>query len=97
MKLRHVAMLTLVGWYLMVLPPVATPKAGNNLVDSEAPFSKWMTIGSYDTTRECNEVWKNTERTRGAVETALPEKSDAFVKGAVEAACCIATDDPRSR
>jgi|SRR5208282_4492739 len=95
MNPRHAAALALVGWYLMV-PPLTTPKAGNALVDSDAPLSRWMTIASYDTARECNGVWVDTLRTRSAIMTALREKSDAFVKGgAVEAARCIATDDPR--
>ncbi len=89
-----------VGWYLMV-PPLTTPKAGNALVDSEAPLSKWTTIAWYDTAGECNQVWMNTESTQTAILTALyaklgAEKYDAFVKGgAVGSARCIATDDPR--
>jgi hypothetical protein len=92
---RHAAALALVGWYLMV-PPLTTSTAGRTLVNSSAPLTAWLTIASYDTARECNAVWTDTLRTRTAIVAALGEKSSPFVKGgAVAAARCIASDDPR--
>jgi hypothetical protein len=50
MKPRHAAELALVGWYLMVPPPVLH---GNPPVDLEAPLSKWTLFSMYDSAAEC--------------------------------------------
>ena len=84
MKLRHIAVLVLCGWYLIV-PPFN--KSG---VLASTPISRWTHHeGSYDTARECGQG-------KQAMLDDL-DKHPAFhdYSEAVIFARCIASDDPR--
>ena len=50
MNARHAAALALVGWYLMVPPPV--PHSGLP-VDLDAPLSKWGLFSIHTSAAEC--------------------------------------------
>jgi hypothetical protein len=60
MKLRHAAALALVGWFLM-MPPLLKKS-----VDLTAPFSRWVTVNSYDTSKQC-------EDEKASIQDAAPE------------------------
>src|ERR1700730_14398252 len=52
MKPGHAAALALVGWYLMVPPPVLHSSVP---VDSDAPLSKWRIFSIHDSAAECEQ------------------------------------------
>lgn len=85
MKLCHAAALVLVGWYLM-MPPL-----NRNLpdgVDTDAPLSRWVYLGSFDTASECNEF-----ALRSASEYKAAGDKESEILMFLDR--CIATDDPR--
>ncbi len=85
MKLRHVAAVTLVGWCL-IMPPV---DPYHQLVEQKAPFSRWDTIGTYDTAAGCrSELAKLTAVIAGNLTYSLVQKRALAGK-------CVAADDPR--
>ena len=49
MKMRHAAVLALVGWYLMG-PPLDTK---NGVIYFDTPISAWSTAGVFDAAAEC--------------------------------------------
>ena len=51
MKLRHAAALALVGWYLMVPPPIGK----GEMIDLKAPLAKWNHWGEspFKTEKDC--------------------------------------------
>jgi hypothetical protein len=52
MTYRYAAALALVGWYLMLPPPMAlTPR-----FDSKAPLDKWTTDSKYKTAGKCKHM-----------------------------------------
>jgi hypothetical protein len=90
MKLRHAAALSLVGWYLM-LPPARFHKDTSlpPSPDYEAVFSKWNTVGTFNTVSECKAEMSRRQREADRVENTKVEKA---WKGVFQ---CIASDDPR--
>jgi len=50
MKVRHAAMLALIGWYLIIPPLVDTPYK----IDTEAPLANWKIYQTFDTSKECD-------------------------------------------
>jgi hypothetical protein len=50
MNLRHVAVVALVGWYLIAPPPITED---TNHYDPKAPLSEWEMIGKFDTIEDC--------------------------------------------
>jgi hypothetical protein len=74
----HAAALALVGWYLLLQPPDLAA-----VHRTDAPLSRWLQIGTYNSVKECN-------KNRSALK---PETEDG--RWAVKQAVCIATDDPR--
>jgi len=90
MKLRHTAALALVGWYLM-LPPARFHKDTSlpHSPDYEAVLSKWSTVGTLDTLRECKAEMSRRQREADRMENTEVEKA---WKGAFQ---CITSDDPR--
>jgi hypothetical protein len=85
MKLRHAAGVTLVGWCLIV-PPVSQP---NQTLEKNAPFSRWVTIETYDTAAACNnELAKLTAVISGNINLSLVQQRAMSAK-------CLAADDPR--
>src|SRR5260370_23108975 len=88
MSFRHVAVLTLGGWYLM-LPPVGSVESKRNSSSgfyvgySRRRLSAWDIAGSYGTAAECNAALdQGNQRAR----QGCPDCSSV--------AACIASDDP---
>lgn len=88
MKLRHIAALGLVGWYLMV-PPIE-----NGQLNLHAPLNQWGIDSSYDSADDCQEViageaalYPHTKEHHAAI-----RKSDVWpiVNGQ-----CVPADDQR--
>ena len=78
------------GWYLL-LPPI-TGKSTFPLVDTDAPFARWVQVGSYDSATECA-----SEQTKRGLKVTEPNYHEMLRGDAAEAinALCIASDDPR--
>jgi len=57
MKVRHAAALALIGWYLMA-PPSSLPTISSQGLeikeDATAPLSKWKSVGTFLTQKECD-------------------------------------------
>lgn len=86
MKLRHAAVLALVGWYLMV------PNT-----DQTAPLSKWQIANRFDRAADCEGSRKvfhdaGLERMKNARDDA--EKTFGLL---MAKATCVSSDDPRLR
>ena len=93
MKIRHAAVLTLVGWYL--LAPPLTPQGIPGL---NAPLSNWVIVGTFDTGADCREViriapdyWREYPAARIPRTGLVPEYGMAE---SLQHARCIATNDP---
>lgn len=83
MKPRHAAALALVGWYLMT-PPIS--KSGD--VFYNAPLTSWEHQNVGSTLADC-------EKNKQAAIRLMAKFSPGERLKAVQAANCIATDDPR--
>jgi hypothetical protein len=81
MNPQQAAALALIGWYLMMLPEPA-PGTTPNL---SLPLSKWWTIRSYDTAKQC-------ELARQAT---IAQEPPEFRGLSALMLRCVATDDPR--
>jgi len=88
MKLRHAAVLALVGWYLMV-PPWRSAQTAHPIPDSDAPLSKWITEGTFDSAVGCNRYLMSILMSSNPADPAFQNKLRA------QAAKCVASDDPR--
>jgi hypothetical protein len=91
-KLHHAAALALVGCYLMVPPSF----------DSTVPLSQWLTLGIFDTAKECESrrVTLNDPAFQAALAKAAAKKGWVWKNRSlglsrIEAAQCVASDDPR--
>jgi hypothetical protein len=84
MKPRHVAVLALVGWYLLI-PPI--DKGGR--VEASLPLDYWLNLDSFVTAAECRDaaLQRQTEVERE------PGNSEARIE-TYRGWRCIATDDP---
>jgi hypothetical protein len=79
------AVLALVGWSL-IMPPLSDDR---QLVEKNAPLSRWDTIGTYDTAAACShELDKLTAVLAGNITYSVIQRR-------VLAGKCIAADDPR--
>ena len=91
MKLHRAAALALVGWYLMVPPPI--DRYHNRL---NAPLSQWHVHSAWNSAGECDVarkgIWEDAKK-----RNFDPRDSafDASVKEGIKAAQCISSDDPR--
>jgi hypothetical protein len=82
---RHIAGLTLVGWCL-IMPPLSRDR---QVVEKNAPFSRWDTIGTYDSAAACShELDKLTAVLAGNINYSVIQRR-------VLAGKCLAADDPR--
>jgi hypothetical protein len=87
MKSRRVVALALVGWYLML--PHFMYLADGSMSGPTAPLPQWDLYGSYDSAAEC-------ETARSFAITKASDHGDyAKLREELEAAQCIATNDPR--
>ena len=83
MNVRHTAALALMGWYLMVPPPLShSPKV--------APLSQWTRVGAFQSEEACDvkrNAFSKLDRPLGGWRGLPPEE--------VYDAQCVATNDPR--
>ena len=85
MKIRHTAGIALVGWCL-IMPPLSQDR---QQVDKKAPFSRWDTVGTYQTATGCKaELAKLTTLIAGNINLSVIQRRALAGK-------CIAADDPR--
>ena len=101
MKVSHAAALALVGWYLLVPPPVPKGElsaleraqaAGSKFLVG-APLSLWAVYDSFDTAAQCRKA-RDDLRSKSSVEGRALLKQSAEGQWSLFAQC-IATDDPR--
>ena len=92
MKFRHAVALALVGWYLMTPPRISNWPLS---YDTDAPISRWMTLGSFDTAEQCDA--RKTSMEYLLVQKDHPEKGEGqqSVEAFMISAKCVSTDDPR--
>jgi uncharacterized protein YfaP (DUF2135 family) len=92
-KTRHAAALVLVGWYLMVPPPVPHSSVP---VDLDAPLSKWRFFSTHDSAAQCEQglvAFYKLAKTELAANPA--DERDRIQFYQLENSQCIASDDPR--
>src|SRR5260370_4999108 len=83
-NLRHAAAVVLVGWSL-IMPPLSQDR---QLVEKNAPFARWDTIGTYDTAAACShELDKLTAVLAGNISYSVIQRRVLAGRG-------IAPDDP---
>jgi hypothetical protein len=97
---RHLMLLTLLGWYLM-LPPAAPQQNGLPWPDGKAPVSQWTIAKSFDKAKACEAQLDNDrkrlQRTYRKIKHQYADSEfwSRFYVTAAGEAICIATDDPR--
>ena len=99
-KIRHVAALALVGWYLMMPPDSA--KIPHN-VDAEAALSRWIVVATFDADDDCEKALAGVQKTeQDPIELdktgklARFQKHDAGLgKARAVNAACVESDDFR--
>ena len=93
MKPRHAAALALVGWYLMVPPPVIHSSVPVNL---DAPLSEWGIFSAQDSAAECEQnlvAFYKLAKTELVANPADERYRIRFYQ--LESSQCIASDDSR--
>jgi hypothetical protein len=99
---RHLLMLSLMGWYLM-LPPAARQQNGLPWPDATAPIAHWAIAESFDRASSCEANLSKHRKSFQKLYTKMSGQNlDArfwsrFYISASAQAICIATDDPRLR
>jgi hypothetical protein len=97
---RHLILLTLLGWYLM-LPPAAQQQNGLPWPDDKAPVSQWTIAESFDKAKSCEMELsthrKKFQRTYSKISHQFADSEfwSRFYVTASREAMCVATDDPR--
>ena len=93
MTARHASFVALVGWYLMIPPPI--PRMSPP-VDFDAPLSEWIPFSLHDNVIECEQdlitLYKLAETELVANPT---DEGDRIQFHQLESAQCITSDDPR--
>jgi hypothetical protein len=93
MSPRHAAALALIGWYLMVPPPVVHNRLP---VDLEAPLSDWRLFSTHDSAAECMQGLVAFYKAAKAELRANPgDDSDRTRFYQLENSQCVASDDAR--
>jgi hypothetical protein len=93
MKLRHAAALALVGWYLMVPPPVIHSSVPVNL---DAPLSEWGIFSGHDSAAECEQTLVEFYKLAKTELVANPADERYRIRFyQLESSQCIASDDSR--
>jgi hypothetical protein len=101
MKVRHLAPLALVGWYLMVPPPWRSAGTYPTAGDMKAPLRQWTIISTFLNEKECltkgGDALANYRFQKEGMLLApmgiLPQMLDLRWSG--DKFECVATDDPR--
>jgi hypothetical protein len=101
MNPRHTIAFALLGWYLMVPPPVID----QSIADTNAPLAWWELFRSFDTAPDCESVRQAYQAGVHTPSVASELKKRAAQQGKVwnqrlaiaraKAALCVASDDPR--
>ena len=97
---RHLIVLSLLGWYLM-LPPATQQPNGLPWPDGKAPISQWTIAESFDRAKACegelDKHRKKFQRTYSKISHQFAESEfwSRFYVAAAAQATCVATDDPR--
>jgi hypothetical protein len=92
-KPRHAAALALVGWILMVPPPVLHSSLP---VDLGAPLSEWRLFSLHDSAADCEQglvAFYKLAKTELAANPA--DERDRIQFYQLENSQCVASDDPR--
>lgn len=91
--LRQAPALALVGWYLMVPPPVIHSSVP---VDLDAPLSKWTVFSVHDSAVECERGLVAFDKVAKTELVANPsDERNRIQFYQLESSQCIASDDPR--
>jgi hypothetical protein len=93
MRVSHAAAVALVGWYLMVPPPLLHTSPP---VDFDAPLSKWGIFSAHDSAADCEEtlvVFYELAKTELVENPADERYRIRFYQ--LESSQCIASDDSR--
>jgi hypothetical protein len=85
-KIWHPAAVALVGWYLMVPPPLSQTN------DRSVPLSRWTTIGTFESKKTCEVERGHFSKVDPGAEVSPPMDPPAYDVNDAE---CVATDDPR--
>jgi hypothetical protein len=80
----HVAALALMGWYLMMPPPLSRSR------DRLVPLSRWTTTSSFESKKACEAERDHFSKLDPGAEVAGNDPAYQ-----VYDAECVATDDPR--
>ena len=89
----HAAALPLVGWYLMVPPPVLHSSLP---VDLAAPLSKWEIFSTHDSAAECEQGLVAFYKLSKTEQIANPSDERNRIRFyQLESSQCIASDDSR--
>ena len=97
MNLRHAAALALVGWYLMVPPPIP----GTARVDQSAPLSQWKVRRQFPHDQGCEAAKARLREQALAAQTQNDAADPRRGERNPEQRCilcnaqCVAQDDPR--
>ena len=96
MKPRHAAALALVGWYLMVPPPVIH-STGTVPVNLDAPLSEWGIFSGHDSAAECEQTLVEFYKLAKTELVANPTvtRGTEYDFTSLRASQCIASDDSR--
>jgi hypothetical protein len=92
MKVSHVAALGLVGWYLIVAPPVIHSSVPVNL---DAPLSEWRIFSAHDSAADCERTLVTFYKLAKTELVANPADERYRIRFyQLESSQCIASDDP---
>lgn len=92
-KPRHAVALALVGWCLMVPPPVLHTSPP---VDLDAPLSEWRLFSVHNSAAECERGLVAFYKLAKTELVANPgDERDRIQFYQLESSQCVATDDPR--
>jgi hypothetical protein len=83
MKIRHAAVLALVGWYLMMPPQTRFWWIGQQRYDDSASLSRWTIEQSFDKAEACQAARVASEQRYGDTAAGMDHS------------VCVATGDPR--
>jgi hypothetical protein len=91
MKSRHIAALSLIGWYLMAPPVYMNPNGGGGFrINDKAHLSQWAVIDSFDTAAACSKYI--AEMKKRVADDPMVERR---VKARMQLDVCVSTDDSR--